>query len=94
MYNLNSNQPEDILLSLLIHIYLIRYGFGITSDFSFNLSSWLVFLGIFNSVVNPFIYAYQRKDFRSGCQKLCCGSGRRAASAKSTEETEETSSRF
>ena len=67
---------------MLIHIYLTRYGFGITSDFSFNLSSWLVFLGIFNSVVNPFIYAYQRKDFRSGCQKLCCGCGRRAASAK------------
>jgi hypothetical protein len=51
-------------------ISIDRYGMGDTSDFDFNLSSWLVFLGIFNSVMNPFIYAYQRKDFRKGCKKL------------------------
>ncbi|XP_048775507.1 histamine H2 receptor-like [Ostrea edulis] len=51
-------------------VYKIRYGLDMTTDFTFNLSTWLVFLGIVNSVVNPFIYAYQRKDFRKGCQKL------------------------
>ncbi|XP_048775506.2 5-hydroxytryptamine receptor 1F-like [Ostrea edulis] len=51
-------------------VYQIRYGLDMTTDFTFNMSGWLVFLGIFNSAVNPFIYAYQRRDFKKGCQKL------------------------
>ncbi|XP_061184693.1 glucose-dependent insulinotropic receptor-like [Saccostrea echinata] len=69
-------------------LYQIRYGFGMTSDFSFNLSSWLVFLGIFNSVMNPFIYAYQRQDFRKGCQKLFgCYGQERSSNTSNVEES-------
>eukprot|EP00105_Crassostrea_gigas_P019579 XP_011438119.1 PREDICTED: cannabinoid receptor type 1B-like [Crassostrea gigas] len=76
-------------------VYQIRYGFGITSDFTFNLSSWLVFLGIFNSVVNPFIYAYQRRDFRQGCKRLCfCCSGDTISGESLRDVNESTSSRF
>lgn len=31
---------------------------------------WFVFLGLINSILNPFIYAVQRRDFKYACQKL------------------------
>lgn len=45
-------------------VFQIRYGLGISSDELYSLSNWLVFLGISNSIMNPFIYAWQRNDFR------------------------------
>lgn len=35
-----------------------------------NAATWVVFLGMANSVMNPFIYAWQRKDFRFACKRL------------------------
>lgn len=34
------------------------------------IGNWLVFLGIFNSVVNPFIYGWKRPDFKRQCKKI------------------------
>lgn len=34
-------------------------------------SSWLVFIGMLNSVINPFIYAWYKQDFRRACKKAC-----------------------
>ncbi|OWF50891.1 mu-type opioid receptor-like [Mizuhopecten yessoensis] len=53
--------------------YQFRYGVGsvdLTMD-DINVSNWLVFLGMTNSLVNPVIYAWQRKDFNTVCKKLC-----------------------
>ena len=49
-----------------------RYGIGINdnSKLAFTISNWLVFLGIFNSVVNPFIYAWKRRDFSRHVRKI------------------------
>ena len=35
-------------------------------------ANWVVFLGMANSIMNPFIYAWQRKDFNQACKRLCC----------------------
>ncbi|XP_033744311.1 mu-type opioid receptor-like [Pecten maximus] len=54
--------------------YQFRYGLGyfdLTTD-DITASNWLVFLGMTNSLVNPVIYAWQRKDFKRACKK-CCG---------------------
>lgn len=51
-------------------VFQIRYGFGIINNELYNLSNWLVFLGISNSIMNPFIYAWQRNDFKQKCYKL------------------------
>ncbi|XP_060071808.1 mu-type opioid receptor-like [Ylistrum balloti] len=53
--------------------YQFRYGLGfvdLTMD-DISASNWLVFLGMTNSLVNPVIYAWQRKDFNRACRKLC-----------------------
>ena len=36
------------------------------------VATWLVFLGMLNCIMNPFIYALQRPDFRSSCRKTFC----------------------
>ena len=53
-------------------IYHIRYGIGITDSnvTHANVSAWLVFLGMANSIVNPFIYAWQRPDFVRASRKI------------------------
>ncbi|XP_052268644.1 adenosine receptor A2b-like [Dreissena polymorpha] len=33
-------------------------------------ANWLVFLGMSNSIMNPFIYAWQRRDFNTACRRL------------------------
>lgn len=35
-----------------------------------DVAAWVVFLGMANSVMNPFIYAWQRNDFRFACKRL------------------------
>lgn len=35
-----------------------------------DVAVWIVFLGMANSVMNPFIYAWQRKDFHAACKRL------------------------
>ncbi|XP_045211515.2 octopamine receptor 1-like [Mercenaria mercenaria] len=35
-----------------------------------DIATWIVFLGMANSVMNPFIYAWQRKDFNQACKRL------------------------
>ncbi|XP_062583092.1 kappa-type opioid receptor-like [Saccostrea cucullata] len=56
-------------------VFQIRYGFGIIDIELYSLSNWLVFLGISNSIMNPFIYAWQRNDFRQKWFRLmpCLG---------------------
>lgn len=51
-----------------------RAGIGINdiSRTSITVSNWLVFLGIFNSIVNPFIYTWKRRDFNRECRKTFC----------------------
>nr|ABG36516.1 G protein-coupled receptor [Perna canaliculus] len=34
------------------------------------ISNWMVFLGIFNCLANPLIYAWKRPDFRQSCKSL------------------------
>lgn len=53
--------------------YQFRYGVGFVdlNMEDMTASNWLVFLGMANSLVNPFIYAWQRKDFSMACKKLC-----------------------
>ena len=57
-------------------LYQYQYVFGISHNNANDrsVSNWLVFLGMFNSVINPFIYAWQRQDFRIACRKMfkCC----------------------
>lgn len=36
------------------------------------VANWIVFLGMANSVMNPFIYAWQRQDFKEACKRLFC----------------------
>ena len=61
-----------LIYILGIDLYF-RYGFGDPSDFvDFDLSNWLVFLGIFNSIVNPFIYAWQKQEFRDHLKSKLC----------------------
>lgn len=47
-------------------------GIGIddTSGTTFNVANWLVFLGLLNSIVNPFIYAWKRRDFNRYCKQM------------------------
>ena len=48
------------------------YANGYEKDFNLRqASSWLVFLGMFNSVINPVIYAWYKSDFRKACRKVC-----------------------
>ncbi|XP_069124992.1 mu-type opioid receptor-like [Argopecten irradians] len=53
--------------------YQLRYGLGSfdLTDYDVTASNWLVFLGMSNSLVNPVIYAWQRKDFTRACKKVC-----------------------
>ena len=37
-----------------------------------HVANWIVFLGMTNSIINPFIYAWQRKDFNQACKRLFC----------------------
>ena len=37
-----------------------------------SIANWIVFLGMANSIMNPFIYAWQRKDFNRACKSLFC----------------------
>lgn len=39
-------------------------------SWEWDIATWIVFLGMANSVMNPFIYAWQRKDFNSACKRL------------------------
>lgn len=69
----------------------IRYGFGLGSPEIYSLSNWLVFLGISNSIMNPFIYAWQRKDFRKQWFKLVSCFGKISA-GRDTSMTQNVSS--
>ncbi|KAK3108115.1 hypothetical protein FSP39_001486 [Pinctada imbricata] len=54
-------------------LYQFKYGLGDPRDLAnFDLSSWLVFLGIANSMMNPFIYAWQKSDFRKNLASILC----------------------
>ncbi|XP_052059415.1 adenosine receptor A2b-like [Mytilus californianus] len=46
-------------------------GIGIDqiSDTGLTVMNWLVFLGMLNSIVNPFIYAWKRRDFSKECKR-------------------------
>ncbi|XP_052087821.1 kappa-type opioid receptor-like [Mytilus californianus] len=47
-------------------------GIGIdqTTMTELTLMNWLVFLGLVNSIINPFIYAWKRRDFTKECKKI------------------------
>ncbi|XP_076076058.1 D(5)-like dopamine receptor [Mytilus galloprovincialis] len=44
-------------------------GIGIDQISGLTVMNWLVFLGMFNSIVNPFIYAWKRRDFSKECKR-------------------------
>ncbi|XP_052087823.1 kappa-type opioid receptor-like [Mytilus californianus] len=48
-----------------------RKGIGIdqTTITELTVMNWLVFLGLLNSIINPFIYAWKRRDFIKECKK-------------------------
>ena len=53
-------------------IYHIRYGLGmLDSNIVYaNVSAWLAFLKMANSITNPFTYAWQRPDFVRASRKI------------------------
>ena len=40
------------------------------NSWEWRIANWIVFLGMANSIMNPFIYAWQRKDFNEACKRL------------------------
>ena len=42
------------------------------TSWEWRIANWIVFLGMANSIMNPFIYAWQRKDFNEACKRLLC----------------------
>ena len=50
----------------------------------------LVYLGISNSLLNPLVYAWQKKDFRDGLKRLL-GLRQRQASVQPERNTRRTS---
>lgn len=47
-------------------------GIDYMTETTFTVMNWFVFLGLFNSIVNPFIYAWKRRDFTKHCKQMFC----------------------
>lgn len=53
-------------------VFPFAYANGLEKNFNLRQSSsWLVFLGMLNSVMNPLLYAWYKQDFRKACRKVC-----------------------
>lgn len=53
-------------------IFPFAYATGYKKNTTFKEAShWLVFLGVSNSLINPFIYAWYKNDFRRASKKFC-----------------------
>ena len=73
-------------IQLVVMIATLMNGTTFTSNSKdWEIANWVVFLGMANSVMNPFIYAWQRRDFKMACKRLLACKGPAPTSQRSND---------